>query len=120
MTHDAPYLFIASMDIEPDKLDLFNDVYDTEHVPMLLKVPGVVSITRLSQEPLKLSMGGEIKDIVIEGEPTFAAFYWIESPDVLTSSEWANAIEKGRWPGMVRPYTKNRRHVLRKVMEPGV
>jgi len=112
----APYLFIASMDVEPEKLDLFNDVYDTEHVPQLLKVPGVVEITRLSQEPLKLAMGGEVKEIVAEGEPTFAAYYWIESPDVLTSDAWADAIEEGRWPEQVRPYTKNRRHVLRKVM----
>ena len=46
----APYLFIASMDVEPEKLDLFNEVYDTEHVPMLMKVPGVVEISRLSKE----------------------------------------------------------------------
>ena len=60
----APYLFIASMDVEPEKLDLFNEVYDTEHVPMLMKVPGVVEITRLTKETLKLSMAGEIKEIV--------------------------------------------------------
>ena len=24
----APYLFIASMDVDADKLDLFNEVYD--------------------------------------------------------------------------------------------
>ena len=119
MAHDAKYLFIASMDIEPDKLDLFNEVYDTEHVPLLLTVPGVIEIIRLSREPLKLSMGGEIKEVVMADEPTFSAFYWIENPDVLISDEWANAIEKGRWPEMVRPYTKNRRHVLRKVMESG-
>ena len=35
------YLFVASMDVDPEKEDLFNEVYDTEHVPNLLKVPGV-------------------------------------------------------------------------------
>lgn len=113
----APYLFIASMDVEPDKLDLFNEVYDTEHVPLLKKVPGVAEITRLSKEPLKLSMGGEVRAIDSPGEPNFAAYYWIESPDVLISDAWAQAIEEGRWPEYVRPFTKNRRHVLRKVME---
>ena len=34
------YVFIASMDVDPDKEDLFNEVYDTEHVPYLLEVPG--------------------------------------------------------------------------------
>lgn len=119
MASQAKYLFIASMDVEPEKLDIFNDVYDNEHCPMLLKVPGVIDISRLSLEPLKLSMAGEVKDIVAEGEPNFSAFYWIESPDVLVSKAWADAIEEGRWPEYVRPYTKNRRHVLRKVMEPG-
>lgn len=118
MTPKAKYLFIASMDIEPDKLDLFNEVYDTEHVPLLMQVPGVIEITRLSKQPLELSMGGEIKHVNFEDEPTFSAFYWIENPHVLISLQWAQAIEQGRWPDMVRPYTSNRRHILRKVMEP--
>ena len=29
------YLFIVSMDVSPEKEDLFNEVYDTEHVPYL-------------------------------------------------------------------------------------
>ncbi len=36
------YLFIASMDVEPDKEALFNEVYDEEHVPNLMIVPGVI------------------------------------------------------------------------------
>ena len=116
MATPAQYLFIASMDVDPDKLNIFNEVYDKEHVPMLKKVTGVVDIYRLSLEPLKLSMGGSIQEIVADGEPNFAAYYWIQSPDVLTSSAWGDAIEEGRWPEHVRPFTKNRRHVLRKVM----
>ena len=116
MATPAQYLFIASMDVDPDKLNIFNEVYDKEHVPMLKKVPGVVDIYRLSLEPLKLSMGGSIQEIVADGEPNFAAYYWIQSPDVLTSSAWGDAIEEGRWPEHVRPFTKNRRHVLRKIM----
>ena len=116
MATPAQYLFIASMDVDPDKLNIFNEVYDKEHVPMLKKVPGVVDIYRLSLEPLKLSMGGSVQEIVADGEPNFAAYYWIQSPDVLTSSAWGDAIEEGRWPEHVRPYTKNRRHVLRKIM----
>jgi hypothetical protein len=27
-------------------------------------------------------------------------------------------VEQGRWPEKVRPFTSNRRHVLRKVMAP--
>jgi hypothetical protein len=104
------------MDVDPDKLNIFNEVYDNEHVPMLKKVPGVVDIYRLSLELLKLSMGGSVQEIVTEGEPNFSAYYWIHNPDILTSAAWGDAIEEGRWPKYVRPFTKNRRHVLRKVM----
>jgi len=110
------YILTVSMDVDADKEALFNEVYDTEHVPLLLKVPGVVSVTRLKMEPLAMFIGGEKKTIVAEGEPSYMAVYEIESPDVLTGQGWANAVEEGRWPTQVRPYTKNRRHVLRRVI----
>jgi hypothetical protein len=31
----SKYLFVASMDVDPAKEALFNEVYDTEHVPNL-------------------------------------------------------------------------------------
>ena len=119
MAISTKYLFIVGMDVEPDKEALFNEVYDGEHVPNLMRVPGVISVTRLTVEPLTMSMGGERHTIVAEGEPRYTAIYEIESPDVLVSKEWAEAVETGRWPEQVRPYTRNRRHVLRKVIEPG-
>ena len=60
------YLFTASMDVEPDKEALFNEVYDREHVPNLLKVPGVISVTRMTLEPLVLHIGGEERRIVLD------------------------------------------------------
>ncbi len=112
---ESKYLFIASMDVAPEKEALFNEVYDQEHVPLLLKVPGVIAVTRLEAQPLTLSIGGERQTIVAEGEPKYSAIYEIESPEVLVSEAWAEAVEVGRWPAEVRPYTSNRRHVLRKV-----
>ena len=106
------YLFSAAMDVEPGKDAIFNEVYDREHVPNLLTVPGVISVARVKKRELTLILGGERKTIVIEGEPTYNAFYELESPDVLTTKAWAEAVEKGRWPAQVRPHTKNRRHVL--------
>jgi hypothetical protein len=112
MPTNAPYLFTASMDVRADKEALFHEVYDREHIPSLLAVPGVISVARFKVEPLKLSIGGEVKTIVVEGEPRFGALYEIESPEVLTSEAWAKAVEQGRWAGQVRPYTTNRRHLL--------
>ena len=110
------YIFIASMDVEPDKEALLNEVYDTEHVPALLKVPGVLSVTRYIAEPFTMSMGGEERSVAVGAEPKFSAVYEIDSPDVLVSDAWAEAVESGRWPEQVRPYTSNRRQVLRRVI----
>ncbi len=110
------YLFTASMDVDVDKEDLFNEVYDQEHVPLLLKVPGVVSVTRFESAPLTMVMAGERRSIEAEGEPKYSAQYEIENPEVLVSDAWAQAIDHGRWPSEVRPYTSNRRHTLKKVL----
>ncbi len=111
------FLFTASMDVEPDKESLFNEVYDTEHIPALLKVPGLLAVTRFTLAPLTMSIGGELKTIVAEGEPKYSATYELENAEVLSSPAWAKAVEEGRWPAQVRPYTRNRRHTLRKVMD---
>lgn len=110
------YVFIASMDVAPEKEALFNEVYDTEHVPALLKVPGVIAVTRLKTEPASVNIGGKPQAITGAGAPTYIALYEIESPAVLVSDAWAKAVEEGRWAGQVRPFTSNRHHALRKVV----
>jgi len=117
MAGKARYVFIASMDVDPEREAVFNDVYDTEHIPLISKVPGVVSARRNVLVPLKMFIGGEVKAIVAEGEPKYSAIYELESPEVLTSEAWAKAVDAGRWPSEVRPYTRNRRHTLRKLMD---
>ena len=106
------YLFTAAMDVEPTREALFNEIYDGEHVPLILKVPGVVAAARFKRQELTMVIGGERKTIVVEHEPLYNALYEIESPEVLTSDAWAKAVDQGRWPDQVRPHTKNRRHVL--------
>ena len=110
------YLFIVSMDVQKDKEALFNEVYDSEHIPLLGKVPGVGAITRLKTEPAAFNIGGERKVLDGGGQATYLALYELDSPAVLLSKEWAEAGEKGRWPKEVRPYTTNRSHIVRKVI----
>ena len=109
------YIFIASMDVDPAREELFNEVYDTEHVPNLVKVPGVLAVRRIRNVPLRMSIGGEVKTVPAEGEPRYSAVYELAAADVLTSDAWAKAVEAGRWPGEVRPHTRNRRHRLYEV-----
>lgn len=113
----ARFVFIASMDIDPDKEAIFDEVYDTEHIPQILKVPGVISARRYTTEPLTMFIGGETKTIIAEGEPRHSAMYELESAEVLTSDAWARAVDAGRWPTEVRPFTRNRRHTLKKLKD---
>lgn len=112
MAFQTKYLFSAAMDVQADKEKLFHEVYDKEHVPLLQTVPGVISVARFKTEELTMIIGGERKKIVVEDQPRFTALYELESPEVLVSDAWAKAVDKGRWPGEVRPYTSNRRHLL--------
>ena len=112
------WIFTAAMDVDPDKEALFNEVYDTEHVPHLRKVPGVLSVTRARLDTLRVAMGGETKTLEprAQGSPRYACYVELASPDVLTGDAWMRAVDAGRWPTQVRPYTRNRRHTLHKIL----
>jgi len=115
MTVESRYLFIVSMDVDPEHEQLFNDVYETEHIPFLLQVPGVRAASRLKGEPFAVAIGGEVKQIPAPS-PVYTALYEIDGPEVLTSPEWQAAVERGRWPTKVRQHTSNRRHALMRVI----
>jgi len=118
MSLSSRYLFSAAMDVTADREALFHEVYDTEHVPLILTVPGVIAATRFETQSLTMMLGGERKTMDPQGAPRFHALYELESPDVLLSPAWAEAVEKGRWPAQVRPHTMNRRHLLMRRMAP--
>ena len=113
---DSRFLLNVSLDVAAGQEALFNEVYDAEHVPALLAVPGVISIWRYRRRPLKLAIGGAVREFVFDNEPKYTALYEIESPEVLTSDRWARAVETGRWPEQVRPHTRNRRHTLHELI----
>jgi hypothetical protein len=116
MAEQARYLMIASMDVDPEHEAAFNEIYDTEHIPNLQKVPGVGRVSRYRREELTINIGGEAKKVTAAGDPMYVAVYEVASPEVLNSPGWAVAVEEGRWPSEVRPYTKNRKHILLKLI----
>ena len=119
MPIESSYLFAAAMDVESPKEELFNEVYDHEHIPFLTEVPGVLSVARFRTEELTMAIGGQRRTVKVEDQPKYTALYELESPSVLTSDAWAKAVERGRWSEQVRPYTANRRHVLMRRVYPG-
>ena len=94
-----PYLFMVQLDI-PDEHDTeFNRVYDTEHFPSLLKVPGVRSGARY-----------RLENSTVAGMQRYLTIYEIDSPQVLTSEAWEKAGAFGDWVGKIRPKLTARHH----------
>jgi hypothetical protein len=118
MSLSTRFLFSAAMDVSPEREQLFHEVYDTEHVPLILTVPGVIAATRFETQPFSMMLGGERRTMDPQGAPRFHALYELESPEVLLSPAWAKAVEEGRWPAQVRPHTSNRRHLMMRRLAP--
>ena len=114
MPFSSKYVFVVSMDVDADKEALFNEVYDTEHVPLICKVPGVRAATRMQGENFHMQLAGK-SEAKAHTAARYTAIYEIDSPAVLMSHEWAECAEQGRWPSQVRPFTRNRSHAVYKV-----
>ena len=97
----ADYVYLVQMDIAAEMEDEFNRVYDTEHVPNILKAPGVRGCSRYRLESSNA-----------EGMARYAAVYYIDSPDRPNSDAWLAESEKGEWPTKIRPHTTNRSHSI--------
>ena len=98
LTYKTPYIFWVLMDVEPHREALFNDLYDQEHVPLLLKLPGCVNVVRYRTETA--------------GEPRYLAAYEVERADLPMSKLWNDTSDIGRWKPEIRPYTHNKRYVV--------
>ena len=98
MPIETRYLFIVSMDVEAEYEGLFNEVYDTEHVPNLLKVPGVRAAYRLKREDFAPSQGAQSAGKSDAPVQKYMAVYELDSPDLPGSDAWRRQAEIGRWP----------------------
>ena len=68
-------IFLVYTDVDPQHEDEFNDWYDTEHLPELLAVPGIVAAARYE---------------AVKGGPKYLAAYELESTDVLQTPAFKN------------------------------
>jgi hypothetical protein len=101
----APFVYLVQMDIPAEHEAAFNRIYDTEHVPEILKVPGVRGCTRYVIEKTNK-----------EGLARYLALYEVDGPEVINGPAWMAASEKGDWAPKIRPHTTNRSHtVMRKI-----
>ena len=93
------YIYMVQMDIPAQYEADFNRIYDTEHVPMLSKVPGVNRVTRYRLE--------QSNDTRMQ---KYLAVYHIDAPEVVDSKAWDEASAWGDWATKIRPHTTSRHH----------
>ncbi len=78
MEKRVKYLYVVRLDANLEKDKQFNEWYNNEHIPALLKVPGVISANRFTS---------------LEGTPKYIAIYELENPNIRTSEAWKKAVE---------------------------
>lgn len=81
----ARALLLVGLEIPSAHDDEFNAWYETEHLPLLASVPGVIRARRYR---LHAGAAG------MQGDPTtYVALYDLERPEVQASAEWARRRE---------------------------
>lgn len=87
----SKYVLIVRMDVDPAKEEEFNKWYNSEHIPALVKVPGVLSAHRYVSK---------------EGTPKYMAIYELSDLNVTKSDAWIKAVDT-EWTRKLRPFFKN-------------
>jgi len=100
----TPYVFWVMMDVEPHREALFNELYETEHLPLLLKLPGLVNVVRYRTST--------------PGEARYLAVYEVEDHELPMSKLWNDTSDLGRWKSEVRPYTYNKHWIVSERIHP--
>jgi hypothetical protein len=95
------YIYFVQMDIPLAHDGELNRVYDTEHVPMLSKVPGVQRVTRYCLQ--------QSNDTRMQ---KYLAIYEIDSPDIAGGGAWVQASAWGDWATKIRPHATSRHHSM--------
>jgi hypothetical protein len=95
----SQYIFFILLDIPPEHEVDFNMVYDTDHLPHMLKVTGVNDCIRYKLE------WSDNSDMI-----RYLAIYHINSPELPRSDAWKKQATFGRWPTDVRGLVTARRN----------
>jgi hypothetical protein len=91
---NAGGLLLVGMTPAPGAETEFNAWYDTEHVPALARVPGVLGARRFRAAN--------------SNGPKYVALYHLASPEVVTGPEWKRASESTPMPQHIRPQISDR------------
>ena len=93
----APYWMMITFEIEPADDAEFNDIYDNDHIPTIMKLPGVLEVIRFrdAHENEK-------------GYLVYSALYLMDRENLHETPEWKKLSDMGRWMPVIRPKVKSR------------
>ena len=91
------YYMMVTFEIAPADEAEFNAVYDTEHIPNILKLHGVTEVIRF-KDPAPND----------KGLLTYSALYLMETEDLHLTPAWSAVSDLGRWAPVIRPKIKSR------------
>jgi hypothetical protein len=98
-------LLLVAMTPAPEVETEFNAWYDTEHIPALARVPGVLAARRFCARSGRPG----------PGNPRYVALYHLSGPEVPAGDAWKQAAEATAMPAHLRPQIGDRlRLVCRK------
>jgi hypothetical protein len=94
-------LVLTSMDVDPAAEDEFTEWYDTEHIPLLSALPGVIAARRFRAS---------------RGSPRYVALYHVTDVTIYAKPSWYTANETP-WMLRMRRFQQNRTYFLFRAIE---
>ena len=93
----APYWMMITFEIGPKDDAEFNDIYDNDHVPNILRLDGVTEVIRYRD-----AAPNE------RGFLVYTAIYFMTRENLHLTPEWTQLSDLGRWAPEIRPKVKSR------------
>jgi hypothetical protein len=93
----APYCMIITFEISPADEAEFNEIYDTDHIPNILKLDGLLEVIRFRD--------ASPND---KGYLVYSALYMMTTENLHLTPEWTALSDLGRWAPVIRPKVKSR------------
>src|ERR1043166_8703483 len=93
----APYCMMVTFEIAPEDEAEFNDIYDNDHIPNILKLEGVVEVIRFRD-----AAPNE------KGWLVYSALYFLARENLHETAQWKKLSDVGRWAPIIRPKIKSR------------
>ena len=93
----APYCMMITFEIAPEDEAEFNEIYDNDHIPTIMKLDGVTEVIRF-KDP-----GSNEKGFLV-----YSALYFMAEENLHLTPEWEALSDTGRWKPVIRPKVKSR------------